>query len=436
MLLVLVHNLELPVISMPSTTRILLFLTVILSVACVGTPNSGLSDLATADSKKSNTVTALGDGGVSNFYRISAEDVPAQAGVFVKEEPLQAHQSVPGAAKNIRLLYTSTNGLDGQSIVTVSGSVFLPKGEAPEGGWPVILWSHGTVGIADVCAPTWTGYVPFHDEYLKQWLDQGYAIVASDYQGLGTLGTHPYLATRPAAYNNLDLIRATSELDYNLSDKVVVIGQSQGAGAAIATAAHAPLYAPDIELLGVVATGVPYFSPETLIAIQQARPKDKVDPMLGYNFLALTLVEQLLPDFELAEYVFDSVLPTARAVSNVCNRDMRKRIAEEGLTYQTTFKVAPTEPLKVAFRQMGYPTMQIETPIYLGVGSTDRDTPPRMQAAFAKKACAAGTVMKVHLYDGFDHLKVLNHSTADSIPFVRTLMSGGEVNSNCDDLPF
>ena len=92
---------------------------------------------------------------------------------------------------------------------------------------------------------------------------------------------------------------------------MLVIGQSQGAGAAIATAAYAPGYAPEIELLGVVATGVPFFSPETLIAVQKARPKNKVDSMLGYNFLALTLVEQLLPEFQLGDYVFEPVRLTA-----------------------------------------------------------------------------------------------------------------------------
>lgn len=399
-------------------------------------PDNSLNNKESAGLNASKPAVALGDGGLSGFYRISPDEIPKQAGLLLREEPLEAHQSVPGAAKNIRLLYTSTNGLDGETIVPVSGSVFLPKGKVPEGGWPVVIWSHGTVGIADVCAPSWTGYVPFHNEYLKRWLDQGYAIVASDYQGLGTEGTHPYLATRPAAYSNLDIFRAAQGLKYNLSDKVVVVGQSQGAGASIATAAYAPDYAPEINLLGVVATGVPFFSPETLIAIQEARPPDKVDPMLGYNFLALTLVEQLLPEFVLADYVFESILPTARAVSNVCNRDMRKRIANEGLTYNTTFKNSPDEPLKVAFRQMGYPTLKIDTPIYLGTGSIDRDTPPRMQASFAQKACAAGTTMQVHLYEGFDHLKVLNHSTIDSIPFVKNVVSGGVVKGNCSSLPF
>jgi pimeloyl-ACP methyl ester carboxylesterase len=410
-----------------------------MSASCVARTNTTeLTSDKPVDNRArlSTSETALGDGGVSSFYRISVESTPNRPGVLLRDEPLEPHQSVPGAAKNLRVLYTSSNGLKRGEVVTVSGSIFLPQGEAPKGGWPLIVWSHGTVGIADVCAPTWTGYVPFHEEYLKQWLDQGYAIIASDYQGLGTLGTHPYLATKPAAFNNLDFIRATKGEKYNFSDKVVVIGQSQGAGAAIATAAYAPEYAPEVDLLGVVATGVPYFSPETLIAIQKTRPRDKVDPMLGYNFLALTLVEQLLPEFDLEDYVFDEILPTAKAVSNVCNRDMRQRITQEGLSYDNTFKKSPAEPLKVAFAQMGYPTLKIETPIYLGVGSVDRDTPPRMQALFAKKACAAGSRMKVHLYNGFDHLKVLNHSTVDSIPFVKHLMSGGDVTSNCDSLPF
>ena len=375
-----------------------------------------------------------GDGGVSDFYDYERHLLPLKAGVLLRQEALLQHQSIPGASRSTRLLYTSINGLDNTSIVTVSGTLSVPEGRAPDGGWPVLLWSHGTVGIADICAPSWTGYVPFHDEYLKQWMDQGYAILASDYQGLGTPGTHPYLATRPAAYSNLDLLRAAKNIDDQLSDKVVVVGQSQGAGAAIATAAYAPDYAPEVSLLGVVATGVPFFSPEGLIAVQKARPKDKIDPMLGYNFLALTLVEQLLPDFALEDYVREEIIPTARAVSGVCNRDMRKRINDEGLTYDKTFKKTPEEPLKVAFAQMGFPTLNIGVPIFVGSGSADRDTPLRMQLSFAKKACAAGSIIQMHTYESFDHLNVLNHSTVDSIPFVESLMSGQPLSGNCSSL--
>ena len=377
----------------------------------------------------------LGDGGVSSFYRYD-DELPAKPGVLLRQEPLQAHQSVPGAAKSLRLLYTSTDGVDGESRIVVSGGLFFPPGVAPVGGWPLLLWSHGTVGIADVCAPTWTGYVPFHREHLQRWLENGYAIVTSDYQGLGTKGTHPYLATRPEAYSNLDVVRAVHSADFPLSSKVVVAGQSQGAGAAIATAAFAPEYAPEIDLRAVVATGVPYFTPEAIVAVQQARPNDVVDPMLGYNFLVLTLVEYIDPSFDTRDYVHDEVLPTARAVSSVCNRDMREKIEKLGLTYNRTFKKSPSQHFQQAYEKMQFPTLMLPAPLYVGTGSIDRDTPPRMQARFVEAACEAGSNVSAHLYPGYDHLTVLNHSMTDSIAFVAAAFAGVEAPGNCGDLPF
>jgi len=377
----------------------------------------------------------LGDGGVSEFYAFE-DQIPATPGQLLRQEPLEAHQSVPDAAENIRLLYTSTDGLAGDGAIVVSGGLFLPAGEAPEGGWPLLLWSHGTVGIADKCAPTWTGYVPFHQEHLQHWINQGYAIVTSDYQGLGTEGTHPYLATRPEAYSNLDVIRAVQAADFPVSDKVVIAGQSQGAGGALATAGYAETYAPEIDIRGVVATGVPYFTPEALIAVQEARPNDVVDPMLGYNFLALTLLAQIEPEFNVEDYVSDEALPMARGVATICNRDMRAKISEAGLTYNNTFKQSPSEKLKLAFAQMQFPTLDLDPPVFVGTGAADRDTPPRMQAAFVKRACAAGSSVEAHVYEGFDHLTALNHSLGDSTGFVARAFAGETIAGNCDSLPY
>jgi len=376
-----------------------------------------------------------GDGGVSDFYRYE-EALPSDTGVLLRQESLDTHQSILGAGTSLRLLYTSTDGIDGGTLIPVSGSLFLPTGTPPEGGWPLIAWTHGTVGIADICAPSWTGYVPFHQEYLKQWLDQGYAIVASDYQGLGTAGTHPYLATRPASYNNLDIIRAVQSSEFPLSDKVVLIGQSQGAAAAFATAGYAPDYAPEIDIRGVVSTGIPLFTPRTIEIIQETRPNNVVDPMLGYNFLALTLVEQMDADFQATNYLSDLALPTAMSVDTTCHSDVKTLVVENGLTYDTSFKASPNEALKSAFMAMGYPRFDISVPAYIGTGLDDRDTPPRMQAGLIRMACKSGARIESHVYPKKDHLTVLNHSTVDSIPFVRAAFDGESISGNCDALPF
>ena len=51
-----------------------------------------------------------------------------------------------------------------------------------------MAWAHGTVGIADKCAPSWAGRSQRDVDYLNHWLGQGYVVVASDYQGLGVPG--------------------------------------------------------------------------------------------------------------------------------------------------------------------------------------------------------------------------------------------------------
>src|SRR5688572_28267088 len=97
---------------------------------------------------------AHGDGGVSAFY-VWGDKVPATPGRLLGQEPIADHLILANAAKGLRVLYTSTDGIDGKTAIAVSGSVYVPKGTAPAGGWPVIAWAHGTTGTADVCAPSW-----------------------------------------------------------------------------------------------------------------------------------------------------------------------------------------------------------------------------------------------------------------------------------------
>ena len=251
------------------------------------------------------------------------------------------------------MLYTSTEGLFEQDIIAVSGALFLPEGTPPKGGWPLLAWTHGTVGVADICAPSWNGRQSRDTTYLNYWLANGYAIVASDYQGLGTPGTHPYLATRPESYSNLDAIRAVQRADFPVSDAVVLFGQSQGGGAALATGGFAQSYAPELDIRGIVATGPPYFSAEAMIALDKVRPRDVVDPKLGYNFLAMAMLGMIDPTFRVEDYVSKDGLSVAKAVDNTCYAQIKQRIKREGLTYNRAFKRSPTQRLEIAVRENG-----------------------------------------------------------------------------------
>src|ERR1044072_8823231 len=98
-------------------------------------------------------------------------------------------------ARNELLLYRSKD-LSGK-VTAVSGSVAIPKGKAPKGGWPVITYAHGTTGAADACAPT-KGYdkddlTSYAFPLLHRWIKAGFAVVRTDYDGRGAPGVHQYL---------------------------------------------------------------------------------------------------------------------------------------------------------------------------------------------------------------------------------------------------
>ena len=164
-------------------------------------------------------------------------------------------------AKSYRVLYTSRSP-QGDPIA-VSGSVAVPKGKAPKRGWPVITWDHGTGGLADVCAGSKSSAGTKYEPFVDHWIQQGYAVLRTDYQGLGTPGPHPYLIGKSAARSTLDVTAAARELVPNLSKRYVIAGASQGGHAALWTANYADSWQPDLRLQGTMA-----FAPASHIADQ------------------------------------------------------------------------------------------------------------------------------------------------------------------------
>lgn len=370
-----------------------------------------------------------GDSVLSNFY-VPPSRLPAEAGVLIRQEPLSEALKISGAAENIRLLYTSTDGLSGEDRIAVSGTLYMPEGTPPDGGWPLMLWSHGTVGIADRCTPSFRGRGERQTAYLSSWLGQGYAVLASDYQGLGTSGGHPYMSVRPMAYSNLDAIRAVQAADFNLSRSVVITGQSQGASGAISTAGFASGYAPEIDLVGLVTTGIPYFTEDSLAATLAAADPDKPHPNLALSFYSLTMAEMVDPEFKLGDIVADEAWPIVSEVDNACVFDFMDTTMQAGLTPRNAFKASYVEPMETAFRQMIYPALDIDVPMFAGTGLRDQITPAPMQLAFVKQACSAGISIKSRTYET-DHNGGLLMSIPDARSFVEDVFAGRTPENNC-----
>lgn len=118
--------------------------------------------------------------------------------------------------------------------------LFYPRIKKPQNGWKIIVWMHGTVGVALACAPSRNPLNADFKGMAERLLAEGYLIVAPDYEGLGTSGIHPYLHLKSAANAAIYAVKALKEsAPDDFQGDWMVIGQSQGGQAALGTAEYA-----------------------------------------------------------------------------------------------------------------------------------------------------------------------------------------------------
>ncbi|OTH00786.1 alpha/beta hydrolase family protein [Acinetobacter sp. ANC 4973] len=144
-------------------------------------------------------------------------------------------------AADSQLMTYKMLGVNGKEVQATS-LVFTPKTAAPANGWPIVVWAHGTTGVADKCAPSQQG-LKESQLLLTKLLLAGYVVVAPDYEGLGAEGNHPFLNLKSEAFSITDAVVATHDYLRRQGKKVapqwMTIGHSQGGHAALGAAQYA-----------------------------------------------------------------------------------------------------------------------------------------------------------------------------------------------------
>ncbi|MBC7300828.1 MAG: lipase, partial [Nocardia sp.] len=293
-----------------------------------------------------------------------------EAGSVVGVEALSAAATLPGSARAERLLYRSTTA--GDQPTTTSAAVYFPPGAAPEGGWPVIAWAHGTVGLGDDCAYSVAGPGAVERDwaYLGTWLRQGYAIVAADYAGLGGPGEHPYLNGIVEAHNVVDAVRAATDRYTDLSTKWAVVGQSQGGGAAVFTARYATEFGgPDLDYRGAVGTGVPAYIEDVLQLLGPGMPPIALSSHLSaYVLYILNGLRTTYPDLDIEGLLTDSGRTWLDRAQTTCIGPLGDELAEAapalGSMFARPFSSIP-HLHGLLSNYMGLPESGYDRPLFL-----------------------------------------------------------------------
>ncbi len=160
----------------------------------------------------------------TKFYDTPTPLRAGKPGELIRSEPFDDYD-LPYQISAVRILYHSRSprGED----VAVSGVVLVPAGTPPARGWPVIAWAHDFIGSAGQCAPSLRRNLK-DGLLLSMYVGAGYAVVASDYAGLGTSLPSAALDMRSNALDVIYSIPAARAALPQLGTKWVAAGYSQG----------------------------------------------------------------------------------------------------------------------------------------------------------------------------------------------------------------
>jgi pimeloyl-ACP methyl ester carboxylesterase len=187
-------------------------------------------------------LTACGGDGKSSDHKESGNNGNEIKNPVVSVEDYALNTEVLSPLSSLsKILTYKMQGIDGTETLATS-LLFVPKTTPPKNGWPIVVWAHGTTGVADKCAPSKQGLTG-NEYFIAKLLNAGYVVVAPDYEGLGSDGNHPFLNLKSEAYSITDAVVASKDYLTKQGKKVssdwMAVGHSQGGHAALGAAQYA-----------------------------------------------------------------------------------------------------------------------------------------------------------------------------------------------------
>ncbi len=396
------------------------------SPRATGAPNASHSPPTVTDD--------VGATGIPAFYT-PPDPLPAGApGALIRTEKVDDVPGVPANATVWRILFHSLS-IYGQDIAE-SGYVVVPGTAPPPGGFPILSWAHGTTGFAGICAPslfTSQGSVgPYLVPGLRDYLDAGFVVGATDYEGLGTPGIHPYLLGDSEGRGVLDAARAARRLPgVHTSSTVMIYGHSQGGQAALFAGELAPTYAPDLHIAGVVAAA-PATGLSTILGV--------VTTSVGQGILEFTIPvaytwAKTYHDLPLSDlFTPAGASVAASVVPQGCLSALISAIGSRHLTAASIFQPgAATNPVVVAHAKMNDPgRTKTGAPMLVVQGTADSTVPRALTDEYVTTmACPIGDTVDYLHVTGATHGTVVNVSVPTIVAWMTARLRGSTAPSTC-----
>ena len=335
-------------------------------------------------------------------------------------------------------------GQSGQEVQATS-LVFTPNTPPPVGGWPIVVWAHGTTGVADVCAPSKAALADSTKDLISKLLAAGYVVVAPDYEGLGTPGIHPFLNVKSEAFSITDAVVATrnylSQRNLLTSKKWLTVGHSQGGHAALGAAQYASRA--QLDYKGTVAVAPASNLGFILIAGEQSVANATLDKKISmyaqldtYTALVTAGIRNTQPTFDYPQVFTPKISSIAQQAETICSgplgqafgAGMTQYATEHNGTLDGYTRTQPNfmaVPLVKTFLDKDSQPLQVKvtTPIIIYQGLADSTVPKVATDILISNATVVGTKINSYVTGNWDHGTAMSSNVDNIVGNVQTLLS-------------
>ncbi|MCS0639110.1 lipase family protein [Streptomyces sp. LP05-1] len=402
---------------MRSRTRVVSCLLTALALAAPATP--ALAQPAQPGAAAATTAATAGPA-ISG-----AGDSP---GDLVSVEPSAFHPlpGQPTATRAWKIHYRSTSATDEPNVV--SGTVIVPQ-DGRTGPRPLVSYAVGTVGMADSCAPS-AGFphgTTVEANLIQALTWRGWAVVVTDYEGLGTPGDHTYTVGRSAGHSVLDAARAAlrlPEAGLDAHSPVGLMGYSQGGQASSWAAELKDSYAPELDVRGTVSGGVP---------ARLAEMPAVHDGSFGAGLMFMSALGQdtAYPELKLDDYLNDRGRKLVSTLRNSC-------VALGALAgaFTKISDITTENPLVTAAWQNRLHASDLGTrdpghPVYLYHALPDEIVPYAQGSGLRRAWCTQGADVEWHTTLIGEHVSTVVTESLRAANWLGDRFNGRATHSNC-----
>ncbi|MDH2523471.1 alpha/beta hydrolase family protein [Acinetobacter baumannii] len=335
-------------------------------------------------------------------------------------------------------------GQSGQEVQATS-LVFTPITPPPVGGWPIVVWAHGTTGVADACAPSKAALADSTKDLISKLLAAGYVVVAPDYEGLGTPGIHPFLNVKSEAFSITDAVVAArnylSQRNLLTSKKWVTVGHSQGGHAALGAAQYASRA--QLDYKGTVAVAPASNLGSILVDGEAQVANAPIDIKIGtyaqldtYTALVTAGIRNTQPSFDYGQVFTSQISSIAAQAENLCSgplygafyEGMSNYAKDHNGTLDGFTRTQPNfmaVPLVKTFLDKDSQPLQVKvtTPIIIYQGIADPTVPKLATDLLISNANAVGTKINNYVTGNWDHGTAMSSNVDNIVGNVQSLLA-------------